>query len=168
VQDFDLSPALRIIRGPREPKDLKGHKVGVLIADGSDRAVVARLVKDVEAAGGVAMIIAPKVGGTVMSDGKPLKADGQLAGTPSVMVDAIALALSEEGCAALLKEAAAVQFVMDAFGHLKAIGATPAARPLLDRAGVEPDEGVVALDKGFVEAAARRFWDREPKVRTLA
>jgi catalase len=168
VQDFDLSPALRIIRGPREPKDLKGHKVGVLIADGSDRAVVARRVKDVEAAGGVAMIIAPKVGGTVMSDGKPLKADGQLAGTPSVMVDAIALALSEEGCAALLKEAAAVQFVMDAFGHLKAIGATPAARPLLDRAGVEPDEGVVALDKGFVEAAARRFWDREPKVRTLA
>ena len=119
-------------------------------------------------AGAVAMIIAPKVGGAVMSDGKLMKADGQLAGTPSVTVDAIALPLSEEGCAALLKEAAAVQFVMDAFGHLKAIGASDAARPLLDKAGVEPDDGVVGLDKGFIEAAAKRYWDREPKVRTLA
>ena len=35
----------------------------------------------------------------------------------------------------LLKEAAAVQFVMDAFGHLKAIGHSAAAKPLLDKAG---------------------------------
>jgi catalase len=96
-----------------------------------------------------------------------LKADAQLAGAPSVTVDAIALVLSEAGCAALIKDAAAVQFVMDAFGHLKAIGFTPAAQPLLDKAGVEPDEGVVNLD-GFIEAAGRRYWDREPKVRDLA
>jgi catalase len=42
----------------------------------------------------------------------------------------------------VLKEAAAVQFVMDAFGHLKAIGHTPEAKPLLDKAGIEPDAGV--------------------------
>jgi catalase len=56
---------------------------------------------------------------------------------------------------------------MDAFGHLKAIGANAAAKPLLDRAGVEVDEGVNDLN-GFVEAAKKRYWDREPKVRTLA
>jgi len=61
-----------------------------------------------------------------------------------------------------------VQFVMDAFAHLKAIGHTPGAKPLLDKAGVEPDDGVLALDAGFVEAAAKRYWDREPKVRHLA
>ncbi|MCY1176967.1 Catalase C [compost metagenome] len=82
-------------------------------------------------------------------------------------VDACAVVLSKEGCAMLLKEAAAVQWVMDAFGHLKAIGASAAAQPLLDKAGVEPDEGVTDLG-GFVEAAKRRYWDREPKVRTLA
>jgi catalase len=96
-----------------------------------------------------------------------MKADGQLAGTPSVVVDAVALVLSDEGCASLLKDGAAVQFVMDAFGHLKAIGFTPEAQPLLDKAGVEPDEGVVDL-AGFAKAAAHRYWDREPSVRTLA
>ena len=67
----------------------------------------------------------------------------------------------------MLNEAAAVQFVMDAFGHLKAIGDTPEARPLLDKAGVKPDAGVVPLDKGFVAAAGKRYRDREPGVRTL-
>ncbi len=68
----------------------------------------------------------------------------------------------------LMKDAAAVQFVMDAFGHLKAIGATAAAQPLLDKAGVVADEGVVGLDAGFVKMAGRRFWDREAKLRMLA
>ena len=35
-----------------------------------------------------------------------------------------------------------MQFVMDAFGHLKAIGASDAAKPLLDKAGIKPDKGV--------------------------
>jgi catalase len=113
----------------------------------------------------VAKVIAPKIGGAKGADGTLIPADGQLAGTPSVTVDAIALVLSDTGCAALMKEAAAVQFVMDAFGHLKAIGATDAAKPLLDKAGVEPDEGVVGLGADFIAAAALRFWDREPKVR---
>ena len=55
---------------------------------------------------------------------------------------------------------AAVQFVMDAFGHLKAIGAE-AAKPLLDKAGVEPDDGVTGIGKDFIQAARIRFWDRE-------
>ncbi|MBM3927864.1 MAG: catalase HPII, partial [Sphingomonadales bacterium] len=102
------------------------------------------------------------------ADGSKCKADGQLAGTPSQIFDAVAIVVSDEGCAALKKEAAAVQFVMDAFGHLKAIGATAAAKPLLDKAGVEPDAGVTGLDDAFVSAAKRRFYDREPQVRTLA
>jgi catalase len=168
VQDFDLSPAVRIIDGPLEPETIKGRSVGVLIADGSDAAKVKSVIKAVGDAGGRAIVIAPKVGGAKLSDGNMFAADGQLAGTPSVTVDAIALVLSEEGCAALLKEAAAVQFVMDAFGHLKAIGHTPEAQPLLDKAGVEPDEGVVPLDGCFISAAAKRYWDREPKLRMLA
>ena len=75
--------------------------------------------------------------------------------------------LSEKAAGKLVKEAAAVQWVMDAYGHLKAIGANAAAKPLLDKAGVEVDEGVTDL-RGFVEAAKKRYWDREPKVRTLA
>ncbi len=167
VLDMEPSPALRIIRGPLEKATLEGRTVGILFADGSDAGELANVTKAVKAAGGHPLTIAPKVGAVKLSDGSTVKADAQLAGQPSVTVDACAVVLSKEGCAMLLKEAAAVQWVMDAFGHLKAIGASAAAQPLLDKAGVEADEGVTDLD-GFVEAAKRRYWDREPKVRTLA
>jgi catalase len=168
VQDLDLSPALRIIRGERELHTVKGRTIGILIADGSDPKLVDKIAAAVTGEGGKVKIIAPKVGGAKMSDGKVMKADGQLAGTPSVTVDAVAIALSADGCASLLNDGAAVQFVMDAFGHLKAIGATAESQPLLDKAGVTPDEGVVPLDAKFVKAAGKRYWDREPSVRTLA
>jgi catalase len=67
--------------------------------------------------------------------------------------------LSDEGTKMLLKEGAAVQWVMDAFGHLKAIGFNPAAKPLLDKAGVVLDAGVTGLDGAFVKAAARASYD---------
>jgi catalase len=168
VQDFDLSPALRIIDGPLEPETIAGRSIAILVADGSDAAAVAKLTKQITGAGARAVIVAPKVGGAKLSDGTLLPADAQLAGYPSVLADAVAVLLSEEGTAALLKEGAAIQFVMDAFGHLKAIGHSPEAQSLLDKAGVQPDEGVTGLDKNFIAAAAKRFWAREPGVRTLA
>jgi catalase len=168
VQDFDLSPALRLVEGPLAPQDIAGRSIAILVADGSDATVVAGLSKAIAAAGARAVIVAPKVGGAKLSDGALLKADAQLAGYPSVLADAVALVLSREAATALTNEAAAVQFVMDAFGHLKAIGHGPEAQPLLDKAGVVPDVGVTGLDKAFITAAALRFWDREPNVRTLA
>jgi len=167
--DMALSPMLRIVG--KYPDTLKGRAVGVLVTDGADGAVVAALNKAVERQGGTVKIVAPKIGGVTLKDGKMLKVDGQLAGTPSVIFDAVALALSKEGCAQLMKEGAAIDFVLHAFGHLKAIGFTPEARPLLDRAGVEPDAGVVALTgkaEAFLAPAATRQWAREPKVRMLA
>lgn len=71
----------------------------------------------------------------------------------------------------LMKEGGAVDFVKDAFGHLKAVGFTSEAQPLLDKAGVDPDAGVIDLSEnadGFLAPARTRQWDREPKVRILA
>ncbi|PZT90571.1 catalase [Sphingomonas sp.] len=167
VQDMDVSPALRIIRGPRELHTLEGRNVGILIADGSDAGELKSLKDAIKAAGGNAMTIAPKVGKVPLSDGSTIAADAQLFGQPSVTVDACAVLLSADATAKLVKEGAAVQWVMDAFGHLKAIGHNADAKPLLDKAGVEPDEGVTDL-VGFVDAAKKRYWDREPNVRTLA
>ncbi|UYY78121.1 catalase [Sphingomonas sp. R1] len=167
VLDMEPSPALRIIRGPRELHTLQGKTVGILIADGTDAAALASLKDAIKTAGGNAMTIAPKVGAVPLSDGSRIAADAQLFGQPSVTVDACAVILSEDAAAKLVKEGAAVQWVMDAFGHLKAIGANAAAQPLLDKAGVEADAGVTDL-AGLVDAAKQRYWDREPKVRTLA
>ena len=166
--DLDASPALRIVG--KYPDTLKGRKVAILVADGSDGAVVDAVKAEVEGDGGSVFIVAPKIGGAKLKGGKTLAADGQLAGSPSVLFDAVAIVLSEDGCAQMLKEGAAVDFAKDAFGHLKAIGHTPEAQPLLDKAGVEPDAGVIDLSKdakGFLAPARTRQWDREPKVRML-
>jgi len=167
--DMEPSPGLRLI--DKYPPSLEGRAVGILVTDGADGAVVTAVRKAVEGAGATPKIITPKIGGVTLKDGKLLKSDGQLAGTPSQLVDAIALVLSEAGCAALLKDSAAVDFVSNAFVHLKAIGFTAEAQPLLDKANVEPDAGIVDLAggaAGFVEPAKTRQWDREPKVRDLA
>lgn len=117
--------------------------------------------------GGKALLI-PKHLKNIKTKGGSVDADGQLFGTPSCTVDAIALVLSEAGALELSKEGAAVQFVMDAFPHLKAIGHNGNASARLSKAGVVEDEGGTDLGKAFVSAAARRFFDREPKVRSLA
>jgi hypothetical protein len=68
------------------------------------------------------------------------------------------------------REAAAQDWFRDAFGHLKAIAACKATGHILQTAGITPDEGVFPIDtpKPFVEGAKKRFWDREPTLRTLA
>lgn len=167
--DLDASPALRIVG--KYPNTLKGRKVAILVADGSDGAIVDAVKAAVEGDGGSVFIVAPKIGGAKLKGGKNLAADGQLAGSPSVLFDAVAIVLSQDGCAQMLNEGAAVDFAKDAFGHLKAVGHTLEAQPLLDKAGVEADAGVIALSKNaesFLAPARTRQWDREPKVRMLA
>jgi catalase len=164
--DMKPSDALSIHKNMKAT--LEGRAVGILIADGTDAGALDAVIAAVEGQKGKAVLVAPKVGGAKLSDGSMRKADGQLAGTPSQLFDAVALVLSEEGFATLLKQAAAIDFVMNAFGHLKAIGASDAAQPLLDKAGVEKDEGVTDLGDAFVKAAVHRFYDREPKLRDLA
>ena len=167
-EPVDMKPSDKLSIHKNMKDTLEGRSVGILYADGSNAGEIDPLVAAIEAAGGKAVLVSPKVGGATLSDGSKRKADGQLAGTPSQIFDAVAIVLSDEGCAALLKEGAAVQFVMDAFGHLKAIGANDGAKPLLAKAGVEEDEGVTYLGDDFIAAARRRFYAREPKVRTLA
>jgi catalase len=168
--DMEPSPALRIVG--KYPETLEGRTVGLLVSDGADGAIVEAVKAAVAGDGGSVKIIAPKIGGVKLKNGKLLKANGQLAGSPSVLFDAVALVLSDAGCAALMKEGAAIDFVKDAFGHLKAIGYSAAAKPLLDKAGVELDDGIVALGNktadAFVAPARTRQWRREPHVRMLA
>ncbi len=168
AQDMAKSPALQLIGKMKDT--LEGRCIGILIDDGSDAATIKALRSAVEAAGARVKLVAPKLGGAKLGDGRKRAADGQLAGTPSVVFDAVALVLSDEAGKRLAQEAAAVDFVRDAFGHLKAIAADAGAQAVLKAAGVAKDAGIVdAADaKGFVKAAKTRQWAREPKVRTLA
>ncbi|MEH6716245.1 catalase [Parasphingorhabdus flavimaris] len=147
---------------------LEGRQVGILFAEGSDKKTIDALKKSIEAKGGTAMLIAPKIGG-IKLDGGTVEADGQMAGTPSVLLDAVALVLKREAAEKLTTDSAAVDFVCDAWAHLKAIGHDDGARHLLDHCHVPVEaDGVSEADGSFVDNAALRFFDREPDVRDLA
>ena len=166
----DLKPSDKLSIVKTMKPGLKTKLVGVLVADGTDTAAVLALETAVTKAGGQVKIIAPKVGGAVGADGKLLEADFQLAGGPSVLFDAVYVALSESGAQLLSTEAAAVAWVHDAFAHLKVIGATAGAQALLNAAGVVADKGVLiggASEAYITAASGGRIYDREPSVRTI-
>jgi catalase len=168
VQKMKPSPALQLIGKMKDT--LMGRVIGILIADGSDGAIIKKINKAATDAGAAVKIVAPKVGGAKLADGSMLAVDGQLAGTPSVLFDAVAIILSDKGAKALSMESAAIDFVRDAFGHLKAIAVDKGGQALLKIANVGQDAGVVdaSAKDSFIAAAKTRQWDREKSVRTLA
>ena len=117
-------------------------------------------------------IVAPKIGGVDLKSGKHLAADMALSGAPSVFFDAVAIFASAEGIKPLVQSGAAIDWIRDAFGHLKVMGHTAAAQPLFAKAGIadDLDEGVIELDAQasigqYIEAAKhQRVWDREARL----
>ena len=168
ILEMDASPSLQTVGKAKHT--LEGRDVGILVAEGSSARAIKAIARAASAAGARVRTVAQRLGGTILDDGSSLEADAQLAGTPSVVFDAVAILLSEAGAGLLAREAAALDFVRDAFGHLKAIAVDPGARALLGSAGVAADPGVCdASDtSAFLAAAATRQWDREASVRTLA
>ena len=83
--------------------------------------------------------------------------------------DAVAVLLSEEGANLLLKNAAAIDWIRDAFGHLKVVGYEGPAEQLFEKGGMadDLDDGIIELHtaagiKRFIDAAKKqRVWDRE-------
>jgi len=168
-EPFDMAPSPALSMVTKFQPTFKGRKLGVLVSDGCDAALLARLHAAIVAEGGAVEVIAPKIGGAVAADGSIIQADHALAAGPSVLFDAVAVVTGDDG-GMLAKHAAAVDFVRDAFGHLKVMGLA-GAQKLAAKAHVEVDPGIVDLHGKdavalFVEACKRgRVWDREPKVR---
>ncbi|MDP1965687.1 MAG: catalase [Reyranella sp.] len=164
--DLDPSPALSLIA--KAPATIKGRCMAALVTEGSDAKAVDRLRQALDKEGAKLKLIAPKIG--KMANG--LVPDQTVEGGPSVLFDAVVLLPSESGAKDLLGMAAAVNWVRDAFGHLKAIGFNDAAKPLLDKAGGAPDDklGVISFEAGrglesFIATAKKhKVWDREKLV----
>ena len=172
VKAMDPSPMLSILA--KAVPTLQGRKVGALVSDGTNGGLVAELKAALAAAGAALELVAPTIGGVVTAEGDLLPADHKIDGGPSVLFDAVAVLPSAEGGAQLALEAAAVNFVRDAFGHLKVIAYVPAASPLLVKGGLsdatpDTDPGLIALPAAslddFIRAASGgRVWARESRV----
>lgn len=165
VQDLPVSPALRLI--DKMKSTLAGRVVGVLIAEGSDAKTLEKVKAAVASADAKCKIIAPRINGVHLSDGTEAKIDGQLAGSPSVIFDAIVVVLTDESAKKLEGDMAACDFARDAFSHLKAIAYDAGGEILLNAAGINKDAAVISTDKlkDFVAAAKTRMWAREKFVR---
>jgi len=170
-QDLAASPSLSIVANG--PNRFEGRKLGILVTDGTDAALLKALTAAVAKAGASFEIIAPKVGGAKANDGSLIEAQQMIGGGPSVLYDAVVLLPSDAAMAGLVKEATARDFVADAFAHCKFIGYVEDAMPLLEKAGIADslDEACIALSgakdvAAFLKAlGALRFWAREPKVK---
>ncbi len=167
-----LKPSPALSQLAKAQPTLTGRKIGLLVTEGADANLVEAVFAAAKAAGATIAVVAPRAGGVSLSGGAHLAADHALSSGPSIFFDAVVIAATASGAAGLAREAAAVDWVRDAFGHLKVIGHTAEAKPLLDKAGVAADEGVVALGtadavRSFVEAAKKnRIWAREPSLRS--
>lgn len=170
TRDLPESPALSIIRNP--PGSFAGRKIGVLVCDGFDSAVLRKLDTAFTAEGAMIEIVGPRVGGVRADDGTLVPGHYLIDGGRSVVFDAVALILTEEGADRLVHNVAARDFVSDAFAHCKFIGFTQGAGPLLSSVGVEPDrdDGLVPLEQvaagDFVGTCRKlRLWSRERAVK---
>jgi len=170
IDDLPPSDALSIVKNG--PDSFAGRKLGILLTDGSDPAVFKALLEAVDAEGAVYEVIAPKIGGAKLSDGTKVAAKHKIDGGPSVLFDAVAVLPSAEGAALLAIDAAAKDFVTDAFNHCKFIAIGTEARPLFEAAGIADklDEACLPVAskadaQAFIEAArALRHWPRELEV----
>jgi catalase len=168
--DLKESPALSIMRNG--PESFRGRKVGALLSDGVNAELVGALRKALEREGALLEFIAPAVGGVEANDGTWIEASQKIDGGPSVLYDAVALLVSEEGARMLLEDGAARDFISDAYMHAKFIGHVQAAAPLVAKALGNDcrDGGFIELDdskkiSAFVQACRQlRFWEREDKL----
>ncbi|MEQ6333619.1 catalase [Sphingobium sp. MK2] len=170
IMDLPPSDALSILKNG--PDNFKGRKLGILLTDGADAKMFDALVKAVDQEGAVYEVIAPKIGGVTLSDGTAVAAKQKIDGGPSVLYDAVAVVASADGAALLAMDAAAKDFVTDAFAHCKFMGLTAEAQILFEKAGIadDLDEGCLPLatakDATSLLTACRglRHWPREMTV----
>jgi catalase len=144
------------------------RKVAILVADGVDAAGVTALKTAIEAAGGVAKIVAPEAGDVSPARGKGIAVDHRLATVASVLFDALAI---PGGAASIEKLGATpglVPFLAGFHRHLKPVWLAPEANDLYEEVqlGVEGMPGITvgggakAID-AFARSLARRFHDRK-------
>lgn len=180
-----ISPALSMANTPKE--SIKTRKVAFLVADGFDDTAVVNMAKALQAAGGVAKIVAPHGGTLLGAKGKEVTVDFSLLTTSSVLFDAVYVPGGAQSVAALLREADAVHFINEAYKHCKTIATTGEGIDLLraSHAGVElpveerakevpaiANDGLIVsvsqearrvADSFIAAIAEHRHWSREQK-----
>jgi catalase len=167
VTNLPASGALSIVANG--PGSFAGRKVGIVVSDGTNIVLLSAFKSQAKQARVVVELIAPAVGGVTLSDGAKVPADQTVDGGPSVVYDAVAVLLSDQGAVKLAKMSAARDFVSDAYAHCKFIAYSTPSMLLLEAAGLAPliDDGFFEIDGAnavakYLGACGKlRFWERQ-------
>ncbi|KAI9660017.1 MAG: catalase A [Bathelium mastoideum] len=127
---------------PKEPT-IATRRVAILIADGYDPIAYAAIVAALKSAKALPFTIGPRrtpvfAAGESRDSGKGVQPDHHLEGMRSTLFDALFIPGGEQSINTLRKQGRALHWVREAFGHLKAIGATGEAVSFLRDAVLLP------------------------------
>jgi catalase len=163
------SPALSLVA--KAKPSVKTRKVAILAAKGADTASIKAIKDALTAQGAHAKVIAPQLG----SLGDGVEVDATILAMPSIMFDGVVVAGGMSSAKLLSESGDARHFVLEAFKHLKAIGAVGDGEDVLAAAHLPTgDEGVCvggdarAVMKAFVTALSQhRVWARAAKAESV-
>jgi catalase len=160
------SPALSQENTVRSPAT---RKVAVLAVDGFAFSELNALLNSLTEAGITPEIVSTHLGEIKSAEGKGVDAVHTFLTSDSVLFDAVLVAGGEQNINSLKLNKEAKEFINEAYGHYKAIGAVNEGVELFAASGIlnpTADSGVVAIKgedaSSFIEAIAKhRHWTRE-------
>ncbi|OQV22176.1 Catalase HPII [Hypsibius exemplaris] len=169
-----VSPSLSQMNTKKD--SIVSRQVAILAADGIDGQAIADLKAAIQAAGGSAKVIAPRMGTLRVSAGQPVEVDGILVANPSILFDAVFIPGGADGVKRLQENGDAVHYALEAYIHFKPIAAAAEGVQFLSHIGLISKSRTAALPEGlftadtvtdefkqtFVQAVAQhRFFNRE-------
>lgn len=129
------APALSQTEFPGAKPTIKGRRVAIIVADGYDQAAYAAAYAAITAGMAIPLVIGTKRSKITAANGAgSTQPHHHLEGFRSTMVDAIFIPGGAESARALTANGRALHWIREAFGHLKAIGATGEAVDLVNTA----------------------------------
>ncbi|KAI0481454.1 catalase-like domain-containing protein [Xylaria cf. heliscus] len=136
---------------PNKPT-IATRRVAIIIADGFDKTVYNAITTTLKASGALPFTIGPRrseifPAGSEKVPGEGVKPDHHLEGARSTLFDAIFVPGGADSIKTLQKSGRAIHWLREAFGHLKAIGATGEAVQLLEQAFALPEVMMSSDDK---------------------
>ena len=172
TSSLDISAPLSMVNTIKN--SIKMRQVAFLAANGVNGISLNNMKEQLQKAGAVVKIIAPKLGAIKTDSRNTVYADQSFLTATSVCFDAVFIPGGEKSIAILINESRAIHFIMEAYQHCKAIGCENEGIKLLQ--GIcstknntetrihNPSKGIVANGnvKEFIKAIAQhRFWNYE-------
>jgi catalase len=170
---LDAAPSLSM-----EPtgNTIQTRRVAVLMAPGVELGAFKVIQQALIDAGAITKTVAAQLGTIASSSGQQVPIDHTFLTMPSVMFDAVLVPGGAASAQVLMKDGAAVHFVLEAYKHCKPLCLIGESAEILRAAGLLPDEGAapagvligtnepttrVQTAQDFIAAIARhRHWSR--------